>query len=247
MNRQQRRAKKALGRNQPVKAPGHSLPILRTLAVHEAGHCVARVLTAQSLGWDAGEVIECIDVGSAPIAAGMDQDRKHGLRSQVVSYGRFLSRPMQEFVAARRLMALPRAPDPALGNDAELVLLFAEMRTSGIDVDGWFQAKSIVAVFGPMAEAKLVERPFNEVWNNNPSKDDQRGLIRAGTLCGMTREQIATAAGQNVTIAEQHMSRSEVWDAIITLADNLKLGRMSGREAAALITRALAANEVTHA
>jgi hypothetical protein len=154
---------------------------------------------------------------------------------------------MQEFVAARRLMALPRAPDPALGNDAELVLLFAEMRTSGIDVDGWFQAKSIVAVFGPMAEAKLVERPFNEVWNNNPSKDDQRGLIRAGTLCGMTREQIATAAGQNVTIAEQHMSRSEVWDAIITLADNLKLGRMSGREAAALITRALAANEVTHA
>jgi hypothetical protein len=237
MNRQQRRAKKALGRSQPVKAP--VLPLLRNLAVHEAGHCVARVLTAASLGWDASEAIQYIDVGSAALATGASQ----GVRSQVVSWGPFLSKPMQKFVAAREVTTThPPRPD-----DSDLALLFAEMRAIGINVDGWFQAKSIVAIFGPMAEAKLLERPFNEVWNNNPSKDDQRGLIRAGTLCGMTREQIATAASQNVTIAEQDMARAEVWDAIITLADNLKPGRMSGREAAAIITRALAANDVTHA
>jgi hypothetical protein len=115
------------------------------------------------------------------------------------------------------------------------------MRAAGIDLDGWFRARSIVAIFGPMAEAKLIERPFNEFWNNSPSKDDQRAVIRAGTLCGMTREQIASAASEIASICEQHMARSEVWHAITTLADNLKTGRMSGREAAAIITRALAA------
>ncbi len=238
MNRQQRRAKKVL-------AP--SLPVVRALAIHEAGHCVARILTAGSLGWEAGEVIEYIDVGSAPIAADTDQDRKYGLRSQVVSSGRFLSKPMHEFVAARRRTTQPRGEPPPLEDDAGLVLLFAEMRATGIDLDGWFRAKSIVAVFGPMAEAKLLERPFNEIWNNDPRKDDARALIRAGVLCGLTPDQIAAATSENVSIAEQHMARSEVWLAINTLADNLKIGRMSGRQAAAIIGRVLAVNEVAPA
>lgn len=100
-----------------------------------------------------------------------------------------------------------------------------------------------MAIFGPMAEAKLTERPFSELWNSYPAKDDTLGLIRAGTLCGMTLEQIVTATTENVSIAEQQIARPEVWRAINTLADNIKPGRMSGREAAAIVVRALAASE----
>jgi hypothetical protein len=228
-NRRQRRAEKTLARSQPV---------VRTLAVHEAGHCVARVLTARTVGWDAAGVIEYIEVGSAPIAMGADP----GLRSQVVSWGRFLSKPMQDFVAARRPPASrPTGYAPVL-DDPDIIPMFAEMRASGIDLDAWFRVRGIVAMFGPMAEAKLIERPFNELWNSNACRDDALSLMRAGVLCGMTPEQIAASANETVAIAEQHMTRPEVWRAITTLADNMKPGRMSGRQAAAIIVRALAVN-----
>ncbi|MGH7249137.1 MAG: hypothetical protein ACREH9_13635, partial [Pseudomonadota bacterium] len=100
MDRQQRRAERALARNPPI---------VRALAIHEAGHCVARVITAGVVGWAAGEVIESITAYSAPVAAGLvGLDRQHGLRSQVESVGRYLSRPMQQFVAARQRTTLPR-------------------------------------------------------------------------------------------------------------------------------------------
>jgi len=229
MNRRHRRLEDALVRNQPV---------VRALAVHEAGHCVARVLTASSLGWNAGEVIEYVEVTAAPVATASSR----GLRSRVVSWGRFLSKPMQEFVAARR-PATARSDEYApVSDDPDIAPLFTEMRAAGIDLDGWFRAKSIVAMFGPMAEAKLIEKPFSEIWNNN-SKDDALGVIRAGILCGMTPEKIATASNENLSIAERHMGRSEVWRAINTLADNIKTGRMSGRRAAAIIVRALAGTD----
>ena len=226
-NRRQRRAEKAVSRSEPV---------VRTLAVHEAGHCVARVLTARAVGWDAAEAIEYIEVGSMPVAMGADR----GLRSQVVSWGRFLSKPMQDFVAARRPTANPSAGYAPVLDDPDIIPMFAEMRASGIDLDGWFRVRSIVAMFGPMAEAKLIEKPFNELWNSNACRDDALSLMRAGVLCGMTPEQIAASANENVSIAEQNMARPEVWRAITTLADNMKPGRMSGRQAAAIIVRALA-------
>jgi hypothetical protein len=231
-NRHQRRAEKTLVRSQPV---------VRALAVHEAGHCVARVLTARTIGWDAAEVIEYIEVGSAPIATAAS----YGLRSQVVSWGRFLSKPMQEFVASRRPSSTPAAGYAPVLDDPDIVPMFAEMRVSGIDLDEWFRVRSIVAMFGPIAEAKLIERPFNEVWNSNTSRDDALGVMRAGVLCGMSPDQIAASANDHVAIAEQHMARPEVWHAIMTLADSMRPGRMSGRQAAAIIVRALTASQRT--
>lgn len=235
MSGRQRRAQNGLAGGQPV---------IRVIAVHEAGHCVARVLTAGSLGWDAAEVIDYIDSGTLPIATAVaSRDHMHGLRSQVVSWGRFLSKPMQEFVATQTRTTRTAKTNAPLGANVDLAPLFAEMRASGIDLDGWFRAKSIVAIFGPMAEAKLTEKPFNELWNSLPAKDDTLGLIRAGTLCGMTLEQIVTATTENVYIAEQQIARPEVWHAINALADNIKPGRMSGRKAAAIVVHALAASE----
>jgi hypothetical protein len=150
---------------------------------------------------------------------------------------------MQDFIAARRPPASRSAAYSPVLDDPDIIPMFAEMRASGIDIDGWFRVRSIVAMFGPMAEAKLIEKPFYEVWNGNACRDDALSLMRAGVLCGMTPEQIAASANENVSIAEQNMARPEVWRAITTLADNMKPGRMSGRQAAALIVRALAASQ----
>ena len=220
-----------------------SEPIIRTVAVHEAGHCVGRVLTAKSLGWPADEVIEYIEVGSAPIATGLfNNNVQQGLRSQVASWGRFLSRPMQDFVPTRRPYSTLKGVGP-IGENVNLVGLFAEMRGAGIDLDAWFRARSIVAMFGPMAEARLTQTPLNEIWNNSgAAKEDERAIIRAGTLCGMSPKRVAAASAENANFVDQQVARPEVWDAIITLADSLKPGRMSGAEAAAIIMRSLGAS-----
>jgi hypothetical protein len=49
----------------------------------------------------------------------------------------------------------------------------------------WFRAKSIEAIFGPMAEARLTGEPFDEVWNGYSSEGDVRDVIRTGRFCGM--------------------------------------------------------------
>jgi len=227
MNRHERRVAKALARGQSVDL---------VVAVHEAGHCVARVLSAGSLGWDANEVIVGIDVYPAPVGMGVSSDGKRGLQSQATSWGRFLSKPMHEF-----LLAMPDTLEASRrGVQLDLQPIFAKMRSAGIDVDSWCTAKSIEAIFGPMAEARVTEKPFDEVWDDYSSEADRRDMVRFCRLSGMTDEQFERAYAQNICIAEQHMDRPEVWRAILALANKLKPGRTSARVVAGIITRALA-------
>jgi hypothetical protein len=41
-----------------------------------------------------------------------------------------------------------------------------------------------------MAEAKLLNKPFEDVWDAETSKDDRKGVYHAGFLCGMTVDEI---------------------------------------------------------
>lgn len=153
----------------------------------------------------------------------------------------FLSKPMHEFLAAKMpdTLATARLGVP-LGNAFDLILIFAQMRSAGIDLAWWFRAKSVAAIFGPMAEAKLVGKPFDEVWNDYSAEADVKGVIRNGTFCGMTIDQISDATEDNIYIAEKSLAPPEVWRAILALASKLKPGRTSGRAAAGIITRTLA-------
>lgn len=95
-------------------------------------------------------------------------------------------------------------------------------------------------MFGPMAEAKLTGRSFIDVWSGEGSKRDVDDLSYFGFICGIAEERLAEAAGESIDIAEHYIARPEVWRAILALADKMKHGRMKGRVAAAIITRALA-------
>lgn len=90
-----------------------------------------------------------------------------------------------------------------------------------------------------MAEAKLTGKPFINVWSGDGSKMDVDDLNYAGFLCGIAEERLPEAAAESIQIAEQYIARPEAWRAILALADEIKPGRMSGRVAAAIITRAL--------
>jgi hypothetical protein len=220
MNRRERRAVRARARGQAVD---------RMVAVHEAGHAVARLLVADSLGWSADEALKYIDIGEQlePEAA-------------AANYGQFYSRSMLEFLQTKMS---PEAIDaPRTGT--ELLALFSEMREAGIDVDAWFRARSIDILFGAIAEAKLTGRSFIDVWKGDGCMSDVEDLHFAGFLSGIPEEQLAEVIGEHIEIAERYIARPEVWRAILALADKIKPGRMNGRVAVAIITRALGQSEV---
>jgi hypothetical protein len=210
-NRRLRRAAKALSRG---KSPDLEV------AVHEAGHCVGRYLTANSLGWDAEAAIA--EIKLHPSLPGVYQGGG-------ITWGQFLSKSMHDFMTARAAIE---------ASGQELLPLFAEMRASGIDLDWWFRAKSIELIFGPMAEARLIQKSFGDVWTDATCEGDFQGIMHAGKLCGMTVDQIFESIDANISLAEQFVAPLMVWNAIMALARRLEYGRMSGRVAVATIRRA---------
>ena len=209
MNSYERRAGAAKRRGSDVD---------RVVLVHEAGHAVGRVLMARALGWGANEVINRIEIYPVPIEKGP-------VRVQATFLGKYLSKRMESYRAANHHPPICEA-------------LFAAMREARIAVDDWFQAQCLTAIFGPMAEAKAIGRPFDEVWVDESSTSDFQDALRDGLLCGMRPDQISSAMRDNASIAKRNIARAEVWRAIIALADKLKPGTMNGPLAARIILQA---------
>jgi hypothetical protein len=86
MNRHQRRAAKPQGRNVSK--------LDRVVAIHEAGHAVARILTAHDLGFSPDQAITYIEVGSRE-NLGVSVDGRAILISQAVTIGPTLSANIQ--------------------------------------------------------------------------------------------------------------------------------------------------------
>jgi hypothetical protein len=231
MNRQERRAAKAMARATKVD---------RAVAVHEAGHAVARVLVAESLGWSTGEIISHVDIHPVPLAAGTPSfDGTHDLRSQATTYGQAFSRPMMDFLRGKIPTGGNANNETALSK-SELVPLIAEMRAAGIDVDWWYRAKSVEAIFGPMAEAKLLGLPYETVWNSHAAENDLRDVVEYGVISGLSPERIDEFLNQNISLAERYMARPEVWRAVLALANSLRYGRTPGGAVTRTVLRELA-------
>src|SRR3974377_66408 len=153
MNRKQRRA---------AKATTHHRRVERNVAVHEAGHCVGRILVAESLGWSLNEAISHVKIHPAPIANGtVSIDGTHELRSQAATYGMMMSRPMEEFLRSH----LPNMFNTERSiKYEELKPLILEMCAAGIDVDLWYQAKCSEYILGSMAESKFLQKSLDARW-----------------------------------------------------------------------------------
>jgi hypothetical protein len=110
----------------------------------------------------------------------------------------------------------------------EILPLFVEMRAAGIDLDGWLLAKSIEAMFGPIAEAKEVGRPFEDALDHRSSEADIASIHQMGTLCGMTPDQMDDVINKSSRLAAQYVGTPGVWEAILAVADRLKPGHTPG-------------------
>jgi hypothetical protein len=202
--------------------------------VHEAGHAVGRFLTAPRLGFDCDDAISHIDIHVTDVWDGYKSfDGRMMLPSQATTFGPMFSRELDAFFLAN--VAGDGAREVPCKEAAGILV---KARAAGLDVDGWFRAKGLTVVFGPMAEAKFSGKPFEDVWDDYSAESDMMDLVRHGFLAGLL-EQIETVEREIVDNATREIARPEVWRAILSVADILQPGRTDGRKVAAIIAAAL--------
>jgi hypothetical protein len=197
------------------------------IAIHEAGHAVARYLTAAEMGFPVEESIIHIEI-SPGTSLGASSDGRTYLVSQAVTFGPMFSAEINELVGATTDLA-------------EITGLVAAAVARGFDISTWLEARALITVFGPMAEAVARRKSFHDVWESYESEADVRSLVRDGVIGGLRDKELDSLLNKTVERAAAMLQRPEILTAINALAEALpEAGRMEGKDAAAIIGRAMA-------
>jgi hypothetical protein len=224
MNRHERRAAKAAARSAKIDG---------VVAVHEAGHAVARYLTAADLGFSTNDAISYIEV--APnTAMTKSVDKRMIFRTQATTFGPMLSKEIQE--TFKEECAGLGGLSGRVAFDA-LSEIITKARSAGIDVNKWLEARLLISVFGAAAEARYTSRSFEDVWDSYECEDDRRQAVQDCMIAGTSDvSDIGNLLEKAGAVAENSIERPEVWRAVLALADRLPAaGRYDGKKAASII------------
>lgn len=225
MNRKQRRVQKAQAR----KSQGS---VNHIVAAHEAGHAVARYLTADEMGYTPEEAISKILISTPGTLRqmGTSFDGRADLYSQAVTYGPMLSREMHE--AARA--ALEDAKETGLN----LPRIVSEARANGANIEAWLRARTLIAVMGPAVEAMIKGMTVAEVLESYESENDLAGCVKDCQAAHVS--DFAERIDEAIARACKYLSRQSVCGAVNALAAHLvKNGTTDGATAARIIETAL--------
>jgi hypothetical protein len=228
---------RSMDRDEKCKAKAHArkATLDPVIAVHEAGHAIARFLAIGGLGgYSEDAAIAYIEVHTdLARAPGRDSfEKKATLHSQAITYGpRF---PKQVSDAVLRLNS---ATDVTLD---ELTAIFAKARDDGVDIDKWLRAKLFEIVSGPMAEAIFSRQNFWKIWDSCGAEEDLRAAIENCLLAGIGSDEIQLWLDEAAKRSLETFRRPEVWRATRALANSLPVnGRVDGKLAVGIIRSAM--------
>jgi hypothetical protein len=190
------------------------------VAIHEAGHAVARVLSIGRAGITAENAIRWIDmtqgsphcsVFSLPL--GIPGVKEAGERAGIKEGG----------------------PEPT--SKQWLTVLFPAM---GIDPLEWARVQLFELAAGAAAQARFSGLPFAMVWYSNGCSDDRQSVWKSCQTIGLNEQEAVQLFKERSEDANVAMARPNVWRAVLTLAEQLpSTGRMPGSSAVAVVQRAL--------
>jgi hypothetical protein len=245
MNRHARRAAKAMARH-TVKPKDHQI-----VAVHEAGHAVAKVMAARDFGYEVHEAVAYIDVGSQG-PSDLTPDGKVILRSQGVIYGPIFSKEISLAAAEFQDGFLAdRASLTIQGNDRSELFsgILNAGRTAGADISKWFRIRAFGAVAGCIAEANLSERDFGELFFEDWSAEfDRDGIAFDARMAAIPISEATLIIWHMAAVNAYLIQNDKTWAAVLALAEALPVvGRMPGWEVVKIITGILSANDLAAA
>ena len=201
-------------RHERRTANAQSKKQIRITAIHEAGHAVARYLTAESMGYSREHAIAYIETHPVEV---LTNGGAVMVSSTAITYGPMFSRPMNEHLAA-----FPQ--DDTAEVDVE------RCRAGGLDVFSWAEAKAVIAMFGPVAEAKFTVQDIGTVVRSPQCENDKKDAFRDCAWAGMSLQEATDCVNAAIDFARAQLSDPKVWRAVTGLADNLPVpGRLEGR------------------
>jgi hypothetical protein len=176
MNRSQRRA---------ARAKGSVGKLDRQVAVHEAGHAVARILVADDFGLPPEKMIGYIDVGLAQAVGDSLFNKSVRMVAQATTFGPRLSAELRSIFDRTVASTDRNAITKQHIKDA-----LAVARSEGIDVDRWLRARVLIMTLASMAEAMHTGRSIAEVWTRPESESDLRDAFHDGYCAGLADGQL---------------------------------------------------------
>jgi len=228
MNRHQRRASKAQGIVKQLD------PVI---AIHEAGHAVARVLSAEDFGLPAEKMISYIEVGTAENLGKSHFDKSVTLTSQAVTYGPMLSAELQATFSR-----VTKDVEPNKLTNEQMIDAVQLAKDEGVDITRWLRARMLISTLASAAEARHTGRLTDDVWNSTESEGDMKGAVEDGIYAGLPTEQISVYINEALDQSEILMRQANVQRAVHALAEALpNSGKLNGQRAVFIITRALTA------
>jgi hypothetical protein len=210
----------------PTATPGSD----RRVAVHEAGHAVARVLLAKEMGIDPYKAVSYIEVHEHPVAMGDSIDGNAAMSSQAVTFGPMFSDEIQ------KAMGLLLVPGSSIEHEA-VVAGIARARDKGADIDGWLDGRLAIALAGSAAEARYLKRPMGELLNAYEAEGDIKSAADDAFRAGLTaKEAIEARVGQAAAACEGLFNLEGVWQAVLAVADAIPAaGRVDGDAVADIV------------
>ena len=239
MNRKQRRAAKARERSGCTTAPSFDAHIV---AAHEAGHAIARYMTAAEMGYSPEEAITSIEIaspGTKPCAYTRLIDGTP-FYIQATTLGPMLTKEMNQI--ERRMRAGLQSGETLVGRQSfdYFSKVISEARADGVDIESWLQARALFSVMGPVVEAVFREKPVDEVLHSSESEDDVRGFVRDCMIAQVPTSEFSTRIDAAVERAIELMGDSKVVAAVNALANHLfHNGTTDGKTAARIIGDAM--------
>ena len=243
MNRHQRRAARA----EMKKALFESV-----VAYHEAGHAIARYLTAGMMGLSEEDSIDEIVIGDGGIPTAESHDGQAVLPVQATTYGRKYS---MEIYAVRRDMDRVKGwtdlpPEEYAGkwnsfeNNREMI---ETAREQGCDIERWLRVRATIAVGGAVGEAIYRKVPWLDVVNGYEARNDMLQLREFITMSGLSADELSPFATATATwlsgMIKEEPGAMEAFKALseyICRIGTRSGGTISGEYAVGIIRRAMA-------
>jgi hypothetical protein len=245
MNRHERRRQAKLFRNHSAKRNGLSI-----VAIHEAGHIVARFMTADLMGYASAEAVAYVDMhhpDTAPRFPGRD-GRLYC--NAATTFGPFYSKAINAAardVHARYGIASQTTDDAAAILSSEQCCrdVMTAAVEAGADVKIWAVAKIFHAVGGAVAEAKARNLSFDDVAAS--PEYDMQDVGRASSLAGLSSEELENVIAKATEFLEDAWSDPRHWNALLGLAKALPHeGKMTGADCWAVYSRGLDVPDLDH-
>lgn len=192
----------------------------RDIAVHESGHAVARVLSIGRVGITNENAIRWIE---------MDRGTPHCSVFELP-----LNMPgLKEFGEREGIR------EGIWPTVEQWRKLFSFM---DIDPLEWASVRLFEIFSGAAAQAKFTGFPFGSVWNDYGCDDDREKAMKTCQRIGLNESEATELFLERSNEACTVMNKTEVWRAVLTLAERLPTtGRMPGDTVVSIVRNALLA------